>query len=70
MTLWNFTVTEYDPDEPWIVRSTSRDSVELPDGQDFNEWAKGRWPSPCYVVKPEREPFRWAGSYAQGDRLP
>jgi hypothetical protein len=55
---------EYDPDEPWIVRSTGRDSVELPDDQDFNEWAKAKWPSPRYVVKLDREPFRWAGSYA------
>jgi hypothetical protein len=53
MIAYTYTLTEYDPDEPWIVRSTSRDSIELDDGADFHAWAHERWPSPRYRVKPD-----------------
>jgi hypothetical protein len=60
MTVWSFTLTEYDRDQPWIVVSTGRDSVELSDGEDFYQWARERWPPPRYAVKLDLQPFRWA----------
>jgi hypothetical protein len=59
MTVWSFTLTEYDPDQPWIVISTGRDSIELPNGQDFYAWARERWPSPRYQAKLDPQPFDW-----------
>jgi hypothetical protein len=55
-----YTVTEYNVDEPWLIASTSRDSVELDDGEDFYTWARERWPSRRYGVKLDLVPFRWA----------
>jgi hypothetical protein len=60
MMTYAYTVTEYDPDEPWLIASTARDSVELDDGEDFHTWARERWPSPRYGVRLDLQPFRWA----------
>ena len=64
MTAYSYKLTEHDPERPWIVLSTARDSVELPEGQDFYAWAKERYPGKRFRVDLEREPLRWA---ARGD---
>jgi hypothetical protein len=47
-----FTVTEHDPDRPWIVVGESRHlTVELDDGQNFYERAAIEWPRPRYEVQ-------------------
>jgi len=46
-----FTVTEYDPDQPWVVVATARDSVELASVVEFLSWAQARWPEPRYAVR-------------------
>jgi hypothetical protein len=48
---YSFTVTEHDPDKPWIVVGTGRHTVELEDGQDFFRWAVARWPSDRFTVQ-------------------
>jgi hypothetical protein len=45
MTTYSYTLTEYNVDEPWLIASTARDSVELDDGEDFYAWAHEHWPS-------------------------
>jgi hypothetical protein len=60
VTTYSYTLTEYKPDESWLIASTARDSVELDDGEDFYTWAREHWPSPRYVVKLDLVPFRWA----------
>jgi hypothetical protein len=57
---YSYTMTTYDVDQPWLICSTSRDSVELEDGVNFHDWARERWPSPRYGVKVDPAPFRWA----------
>lgn len=46
-----YVVTTHDPDRPWIVRATARDSVELPCAAEFAAWARQRWPEPRYAVR-------------------
>ena len=46
-----FTVTEYDPGQPWVVVATVRDSVELANVAEFPSWARARWPEPRYAVR-------------------
>jgi hypothetical protein len=54
-----FTLTEYDPDRPWIVRVTGRHVIELPDDEDFAVWAADRWPDQRFRVEldPKLEPM-------------
>jgi hypothetical protein len=62
MAAYSFTITEYDPGKPWVVRSTGRSSVELPEGDDFAAWARETYPDRNrWKVELDREPFRWAG---------
>jgi hypothetical protein len=42
---YSFSVTEHDPDRPWVVRGHRRGVVELADDQDFFTWAHAEWPS-------------------------
>jgi hypothetical protein len=58
--VFNFTITEYEPRQTWVVVSTGRESVELEDDVDFHTWARERWPPKRYEVTLDREPFRWA----------
>ncbi len=41
MTVYSFTLTEYDAAKPWLIVSTGRDSVELGEGESFHDWARG-----------------------------
>ena len=56
-----FTLTEYDPDRPWVVRATGRHVIELPDDQDFGAWAAERWPDQRFKVElePKLEPWNY-----------
>jgi hypothetical protein len=53
-----FTLTEHNPDKPWIVVGRQHCTVELDEGQNFFEWARDRWPAPRRTV--ELDP--WAPS--------
>jgi hypothetical protein len=49
--LFSFTVTEHDPERPWIVLGSERQTVTLDDGVDFFEWSSERWPRPRWTVE-------------------
>jgi hypothetical protein len=51
MTAYSFIVTEYQNDKPWLVEATHRDSVELPEGEHFQEWVTEHWPRERYSVR-------------------
>jgi hypothetical protein len=44
------TVTEHDPDRPWIVLGSSCGQVTLPDDSRFFEWVHEHWPAPRWSV--------------------
>lgn len=44
-------MTEYDPERPWIVLSSTRGQVTLPDEGSFYEWAQEHWPGPRWSVQ-------------------
>ena len=46
MREYGFTITEHDPDRPWMVLSSEHRTIELPDGVAFFRWARERWPVP------------------------
>jgi hypothetical protein len=49
--VYTFSVTEHDPERPWIVLGTGRHSVELEDGAEFFAWAAERWPRERFTVQ-------------------
>lgn len=51
MREYSFSVTEHDPDRPWVVRGHRRGVVELADDQDFFTWAHAAWPSDRCTVE-------------------
>jgi hypothetical protein len=48
---YGFTLTDHDPNRPWIVLSREHRTVTLEDGVAFFEWAHERWPSPRWTVE-------------------
>jgi hypothetical protein len=48
---YGFTITDHDPDRPWIVRSSEHRTINLPDGQSFFEWAHEQWPAPRWSIE-------------------
>jgi hypothetical protein len=68
---YRFTITEHDPDRPWIVLSTERRAVKLPDGQEFFAWVHQQWPTSRWTV--ELDPWQLApewrrpGAATRGD---
>jgi hypothetical protein len=60
---YRFTATEHDTERPWIVVSTERRTIELPDGTDFITWSRDRWPpSPRTVhLDPWQLTPKWPG---------
>jgi hypothetical protein len=60
---YGFTITEHDPDRPWLVLGSEHRTIKLPDGQDFFGWAREGWPSPRWSV--ELDPWQlgpaWPG---------
>ena len=51
MREYGFTITEHDPDRPWMVLSSEHRTIELPDGMDFFSWAQEQWPAPRWSVQ-------------------
>jgi hypothetical protein len=42
-----YVVLERDPDDkPWLIIGVSHHTIELPDADEFPNWARERWPSP------------------------
>ena len=48
---FSFTVTEHDPDRPWIVTGVEQRTVELEDDVEFFGWAAERWPAKRFTVQ-------------------
>jgi hypothetical protein len=63
VTAFSFTLTEHDPEQPWIVRHQERRTVELDDGVRFFEWARKQWPAPRWTV--ELDPWQLSPRLAQ-----
>lgn len=65
MSSYSFTVTEYDPERPWIVLGTGRHTVELEAGEDFFAWAAKQWPAARFTVQLDpwqsQAPEEWSG---------
>jgi hypothetical protein len=51
MTEYRYSMTEYDPERPWIVLGSSRGQVTLPDDDSFYERAHQHWPGPRWSVQ-------------------
>jgi hypothetical protein len=48
---YSFTVTEHDPDRPWIVHQSEHRTVNLSDDVSFFDWAHTQWPAPRWNVE-------------------
>jgi hypothetical protein len=67
MTEYRYTVTEHDPEKPWLVRGISHGTATLEDDASFFEWAAEHWPAPRWSV--ELDPYQlapWMRSDAAG----
>jgi hypothetical protein len=51
MAEYRYTVTEYDPERPWIALGSTRWQVTLRDDSRFFEWAHEHWPAPRWSVQ-------------------
>lgn len=51
MPEFSFTLTEHDPDRPWIVVGSEHQTATLPHNANFFEWARERWPEPRWTVQ-------------------
>lgn len=57
MKTWTYTLTEYEPDKPWLIISVRRGmTVELEDRADFFEWSHQQWTTDRYSV--ELDPYQ------------
>ena len=63
MREYGFTITEHDPDRPWMVLASEHRTIKLPDGLDFFAWAHEQWPAPRWSV--ELDPWQLAPSWAR-----
>jgi hypothetical protein len=59
MNLHGYRLIEYDALRPWIVLSQQHRTVELPEGVDFDRWARRRFPDDRFRVLPDEPPGRW-----------
>jgi hypothetical protein len=48
---YGYTVTEHDPERPWIIRNQHHHSVQLPDDELFFDWAYVEWPGERFTVQ-------------------
>jgi hypothetical protein len=48
---YGYTVTEHDPERPWIVLGSEHQTVELADDASFFERAAEHWPGPRWTVQ-------------------
>lgn len=51
MREYGYTVTEHDPDRPWIVRDQRHETVRLDAGMSFFKWAAGQYPQDRFTVE-------------------
>jgi hypothetical protein len=51
MREYSFTITEHDPDRPWMVLASEHRTIKLPDGLEFFAWARTQWPAPRWSVE-------------------
>ena len=51
MREYSFTITERDPDRPWIVVGSEHRTIKLPEETQFFAWARDQWPSPRWSVE-------------------
>jgi hypothetical protein len=68
---YGYTVSEHDPDRPWLVTDQRHETIELEDDTSFTEWAAGRYPRDRYTVEldpwslsPQREQHEGGSSTA------
>jgi hypothetical protein len=48
-----YTVTEYDPQRPWVMVSRTRGLAVDLDAEDFPAWAARAWPATRYTTEIE-----------------
>jgi hypothetical protein len=48
---YRFTLTEHDPERPWIVVGQEHRTVTLDDAVNFFEWRHAQWPSPRWSIE-------------------
>ncbi len=58
MREYGFTITEHDPDRPWMVLVSEHRTIKLADGLDFFTWADRQWPAPRWSVELDPWPTR------------
>jgi hypothetical protein len=51
MTEYGYSVTEHDPERPWIVHGTEHHTITLENGVNFFTWAQKHWPAPRFSVE-------------------
>jgi hypothetical protein len=51
MTEFTYTLTEHDPDRPWIVVGSEHYLVTLDANENFFRWARDRWPEPRWSIE-------------------
>jgi hypothetical protein len=52
MPAYSFTLTEHDPERPWIVVGPQEHrTVELNEGVQFFAWARVQWPPPRWSIQ-------------------
>jgi hypothetical protein len=61
MREYGYTVTEHDPERPWIVRDQHHETVKLDHGMSFFEWAASQYPREHYTV--ELDPWELSGAH-------
>jgi hypothetical protein len=47
---YGYTVTEHDPERPWIVHDQRHETVRLDHGMSLFEWAAGQYPRERFTV--------------------
>jgi hypothetical protein len=55
---YGYTLTEYDPERPWIVIRQEHRTITLDDGLNFFEWAHEQWPATAWTA--ELDPWQLA----------
>jgi hypothetical protein len=48
---YGFTLTQHDPERPWLVRGQEHRTVRLDGDEDFFAWAHEMWPAPRWSVQ-------------------